>query len=140
MKIQNCNFETKALREDKKLIYAHNVENLEILTNTIKELGHVFQVENVNGFRFNYNTVINSLTETGMLDGKIKYFEICGNTISCNSYFYAATSAPAFLLQGPGNAFGKISDSVLYKKPIFSTLGAFTGNCTGLVQRVRIHH
>ncbi|WP_254411482.1 right-handed parallel beta-helix repeat-containing protein [Dyadobacter diqingensis] len=132
IKVQNCKFEAKVLREEKKLIFADGVENLQILNTTAREMGHVFEVKNISGFLFNNNVVINSLTATGILEGNVEYFELCDNTISGNSYYVTNAFAPAFMLWGAGSAYGRISDNVIYKDPIFTTVGAYGGQGSGL--------
>ena len=132
VRIQNCDFAAKTLRSDKKLFTANGAENIEFIGNTVRELGYVFDVQNLNVFKFNNNEIINTLTLTGGIGGNVKYFELCGNRVSGNSYYTPSAYAPVFLLGGSGNAFGRISENTIYKDPIFTRVGAYTGEGTGL--------
>ncbi|MDQ6477810.1 right-handed parallel beta-helix repeat-containing protein [Dyadobacter sp. LHD-138] len=132
VRIQDCYFESTTIQDDRRLIISNGGENIELLNNTVRELGSVFDVQNIVGFRFNNNVVINSQRVTGILRGNVKYFELCDNTISGNSYYVTNAFAPAFMLWGAGSAYGRISDNVIYKDPIFTTVGVYAGQGSGL--------
>lgn len=132
VKIEKCYFSSIELQNDRKFIIADGAKNIEIINNTFKELGWVFDVSNIDGFKFNNNTSINILTTTGVLRTNIKYFELCRNTASGESYAVIDALSPLFSLRTTGNAYGRISDNILYKNPIFATVGTVVGVCTGL--------
>lgn len=132
VKIQDCNFAGLILRDDKTLIIANGAKNIEVIGNTFRELGRVFDIQSVDGFKFNNNTSINILVTTGILRGSVRYFELCSNTASGESYYIISALAPVFSLRNTGNAYGRISDNILYKDPIFTPIGEVTGFCTGL--------
>ncbi|MBE9462824.1 right-handed parallel beta-helix repeat-containing protein [Dyadobacter subterraneus] len=131
-KIKHCKFESTSLQDDRILISADGAENIEVINNTMRELGEIFVIKNVNGFKFNNNTEINTLRVTGIFKGNVKHFEMCRNQFSGNSYFSKNALAPVLYLDGTGTAFGKITDNVVYKDAIFTPISKPNSNGTGL--------
>ncbi len=80
----------------------------------MRELGYVFDLQNITGLRFHGNVVIKSLTTTGILRGNVKYFELSNNSIPGNSYYVANGLVPALFLRNTDNAYGRISDNMIY--------------------------
>lgn len=132
VKVINCDFGSIALQGDRILIVADGAENLDLLDNSFRELGEVWSIQNVNGFRFNKNSVINTLLSTGRLNSNVDRFELCDNTISGNSYYVASAGKPAFQLLGSGCSRGRISGNTIHSDVIFERVGSLTGTGLGL--------
>lgn len=130
--IKGGSYQCVTLQGDSVLVVADGAENIDLLANTFRELGEVFSIQNVNGFRFNRNSVINTLLSTGRLNANVDRFELCDNTISGNSYHVVSAGKPAFQLLGSGCSRGRISGNTIHSNVIFEAVGALTGTGLGL--------
>lgn len=120
--LRNSRIESIILQGAHRIIFTDGGENFNIIGNTFRETGPVLDLYRITGFNFNDNKVINMIFGVGVFKTNVKQFEICNNHISGNCY-QSGTGTPAFLLGGPGTAFGKIEGNTLTFKKIFPSIG-----------------